>query len=100
MSEKYYYLLINLGTILVPFIRSFEPRIHYARSFKWLFLSIAIVGIPFVVWDIIFTANGIWGFNDRYLSGIELFGLPLGEYLFFITVPFSCVFIYRVLNYF
>jgi len=25
-------------------------------------------------------------------------GLPLGEYLFFITVPYACVFIYAVLN--
>ncbi len=43
---------------------------------------------------------GVWGFNPRYLSGIELFGLPLGEYLFFITVPYACLFIYRTLNYF
>ena len=100
MPEKYYYLLINIGTVLVPFIRSFETRIRYFNSFKWLFAAIAIVGIPFVVWDAVFTANGVWGFNARYLSGVELFGLPLGEYLFFITVPFSCVFIYRVLNYF
>jgi lycopene cyclase domain-containing protein len=100
MPEKYYYLLINLGTILVPLIRSFEPRIRYVASFKSLFAAIALIGIPFIIWDAIFTANGVWGFNPRYLSGIEGFGLPLGEFLFFVTVPFSCVFIYRVLNYF
>ena len=100
MNEHYYYLLINLFTMSVPLIRSFEPRIHYAGSFKELFTGIGITGTIFIVWDAIFTAHGVWGFNPRYLSGIEALGLPLGEWLFFVTVPFSCVFIYRVLNYF
>ena len=100
MNEQYYYLLLNLFTISVPLIRRFEPRIAYSRSFPSLFKAIALTGGFFIIWDIIFTAQGVWGFNPRYLSGIYLFGLPLGEWLFFVTVPFACVFIYRVLNYF
>jgi len=100
LDTPYLYLLINLFTILVPLTRSFESRIAYYKSFKALFLSIALVGTFFISWDAIFTHYGIWGFNPRYLSGIYLLGLPLGEWLFFITVPFSCVFIYRVLNHF
>jgi lycopene cyclase domain-containing protein len=42
----------------------------------------------------------VWGFTPTYLSGIYLFGLPLGEYLFFITVPFACIFIYKCLELF
>lgn len=100
MDTPYLYLYINLFTILVPLIRSFESRVAYYRSFKALFTAIAMVGGFFIIWDAIFTHYAIWGFNERYLSGIYLLKLPLGEWLFFVTVPYSCVFIYRVLNYF
>jgi lycopene cyclase domain-containing protein len=100
LETKWLYLLLNLGTISVPLLRSFENKVAYYKSFPALFKSMAIVSGVFLVWDILFTDMGIWGFTPDYLSGIELLGLPLGEYLFFITVPFACVFIYRVLQYF
>ncbi len=40
----------------------------------------------------------MWGFNDKYLVGIYLYNLPLEEVLFFVTVPYACVFIYECLN--
>ncbi|CAI8357030.1 MAG: Uncharacterised protein [Cryomorphaceae bacterium] len=100
LETKWLYLLLNVFTISVPLIRSFESKVAYYKSFSALFKSMAIVSTVFIVWDVIFTEMGVWGFTEDYLSGIWLLGLPLGEYLFFITVPFSCVFIYRVLIYF
>lgn len=63
-----------------------------------LFPAIAIAGGAFIVWDIFFTAWGVWSFNPKYLSGISAFGLPLGEWLFFLTIPYACLFIYACLN--
>ena len=100
LETKWLYLLLNLATISVPLIRSFESKVAFYKRFPQLFKGIAIVGTVFILWDIAFTEMGVWGFTPDYLCGISLFGLPLGEYLFFITVPFSCVFIYEVLQYF
>lgn len=60
----------------------------------------ALTGLVFLFWDVLFTVYGVWSFNDKYITGIKLMGLPLEEILFFLTVPFSCVFIYACLNYY
>lgn len=100
MNEKFLYLLLDALTLFVPLTRSFENKIAYYKSFGSLFKAIAITGFIFIIWDVAFTHFGIWGFNQRYLVGISIFLLPIEEWLFFLVVPFSCVFIYRVLNYF
>lgn len=93
-----YYLYINLFTIIFPFLLSFDKKVAFYREWKPLMLSTLIVGGFFILWDVHFTHEGVWGFNERYLSGIECLGLPLGEWLFFITVPYACTFIYACLK--
>lgn len=51
----------------------------------------------FIPWDIYFTAQGIWGFNELFISGIKLFKLPLEEWLFFICIPYACIFTHEAL---
>lgn len=94
----YTYLLINLGSILFPFLLSFDKKVAFYKKWSSLFPAIAIAGGAFIVWDIYFTKWGVWSFNPKFLSGISAFGLPLGEWLFFLTIPYACVFIYACLN--
>jgi len=94
------YLLVDLASLMIPLLLSFEKRINYVSKWKFLFPAILIVGIAFIIWDVLFHNLGIWSFNDEYLVGIRFFGLPLEEYLFFLIIPFSCLFIYEVLRYF
>ncbi len=100
LETKWLYLILNAFTLSFPLIRSFESKVSYYKGFSSLFKSMAIVSGFFLLWDIWFTHMGIWGFTSDYLSGIEWFGLPLGEYLFFITVPYACLFIYECMRYF
>lgn len=94
----YIYLYLNIFTILFPFLLSFDKRVQFYKSWKYLFPAMAINAVIFIVWDSLFTRQGVWGFNNDYLLGIYLFNLPLEEVLFFITVPYACVFIYECLN--
>lgn len=87
------YTLINILIFVPVFLLSFDKRVHFYTHFKALFKAIGIVAVPFLVWDYIFTYYGIWGFNTKYLSGLYIANLPLGELLFFITVPYACIFI-------
>jgi hypothetical protein len=51
----------------------------------------------FIPWDIWKTVRGVWGFNPDYIEGVWLWELPLEEWLFFICIPYACVFIYECL---
>ncbi len=94
-AMKGLYLILDLSTVFFPIVLSFDKRVSYINSWKNVFLASSIVAIPFLIWDIIFTANGFWGFNPDYLIGIEILGLPIEEILFFWVVPFACIFIYE-----
>jgi lycopene cyclase domain-containing protein len=98
--EKFLYLAVLLFAISYPLARSFESRVKFASHWYALFPAILITGAFFIVWDIWFTAIGVWEFNPRYVLGIFLFELPMEEWLFFVAVPFACIFIYEVLIYF
>jgi lycopene cyclase domain-containing protein len=97
---KYTYLIINLLTVLFPVALSFDKRVAFAKSWKYLWPGMAITGLVFLFWDVLFTIYGVWSFNDKYITGIKFIGLPLEEILFFLTVPFSCTFIYACLNHY
>lgn len=97
---EYLYLALHLITVSFPLARSFERRIYYFGKWKALFPAITLVAAFFLIWDVIFTRGGVWGFNSDYLLGIHAFHLPVEEWLFFFTVPFASVFIYECVVYF
>ena len=95
------YLLLNIGSVSVPFLYSFHPRLKLHKRFLWIFISILLTMLIFIPWDVIFTMNGIWGFNDTYFLGCKFLSLPIEEWLFFMCIPFACVFThYALLLYF
>ncbi|WP_186757051.1 lycopene cyclase domain-containing protein [Echinicola salinicaeni] len=98
--EKYLYLALNLATLLLPLLWSFESKVHYYKKWFALFPAILTTALLFIVWDEWFTTMDVWGFNPRYLTGIYLGSLPFEECLFFLIVPFSTLFIYEVLQYY
>jgi len=88
------YLWINLGTLSIPFLLSFNKTGHFYKRWKPLFISIIILFFCVLSWDIWFAYQKIWGFNSDFLIGIDIFHLPIEEWLFFICVPYAFMFLY------
>lgn len=92
------YLTIDLLAILIPLLLSFDKKVGFYKIWPALFPSVLLTGAFFVLVDIYFTHKGVWGFNPEYHTRIVIAGLPLEEWLFFIIVPYSSLFIHYVLT--
>ncbi len=57
-----------------------------------------IPALVYIIWDLYFTRLGVWSFNENYITGVKLYGLPFEEMLFFFVVPYCCVFIYACIR--
>jgi len=90
------YLWVILLSFAGPLALSFDKKVHFYTYWKSVFLGILIVASIFIFGDELFTQWKVWGFNPDYLLGIYLGNLPLEEVLFFIVVPYNCVFIHEV----
>lgn len=95
------YLLINIIIVVIPLVVTFfEKWIYFRRKLPALFVSIIVVGGLYVGWDILATKAGHWCFNEIHVGEIKLVSIPLEEVLFFVTVPYSCIFTYESLKFF
>jgi lycopene cyclase domain-containing protein len=97
---RFTYLLINFFTILFPLALSFDKKVQFHKKWKVIWPGLLISGLVFLFWDVLFTVDGVWSFNTKYITGITILQLPIEEIFFFLTVPFACIFIYACLNYY
>jgi lycopene cyclase domain-containing protein len=95
---KFLYLFIDFFTVFIPLVFSFHPKIKFYKKWKEFMIAAFVVAVIFITWDSIFTSLSVWNFNESYITGIYFLNLPIEEILFFICIPYSCVFTFYCLN--
>lgn len=96
----YTYLILNLAVISVPLWRTYDRKVGIHKLNKAIWGAILLTSVLFILWDIHFTKEGVWGFNPKFHLDLYLINLPISEVLFFLTVPYACIFSYLVIEYF
>ena len=89
------YAALLSGSFIIPFVLSFDRKLQFYKQWKYVLPSIITVALFYMVFDIFFTAKGVWGFNPGYHSSVYFFDLPLEEVLFFIVIPYACIFLHE-----
>ena len=93
-----YYLKILFLSTLVPIIFSFHPKVRFYIYYKSIFSATLLASSIYILWDIIFTTLGVWGFNNQFITGIYILNLPIEEILFFLCIPFCCLYTYHLVE--
>jgi lycopene cyclase domain-containing protein len=81
-----------------PFLFSFHSKAPFYKKWKYLWVAILLPAFVFILWDEAFTYLGVWGFNPTYVTGVYIGVLPIEEILFFICIPYACLFTYFTIN--
>ncbi len=89
------YLIYNIIVAAGPVSLSFDRKVHFVSHWKNALPALAMSAIPFLLWDIVVSGRH-WWFNEAYTLGLRFLGLPVEEWLFFLTVPFACIFVWEV----
>jgi lycopene cyclase domain-containing protein len=92
------YVLLDLLILAAPVALSFDRKVRYMRRWPAVLGSALLIVVAYGIWDAWMSFRGDWSFNPRYAGQLRLFWLPPGEWLFFLAVPFSCLFIYEVVR--
>jgi len=93
------YMKVLMLSMLVPLVFSFWPPLKFYRSIRNLLYSLATVLVIFGAWDVFATYRGHWYFNPKYVYRFRIINLPLEEVLFFIVIPFCCIFTWEVIKF-
>jgi len=98
LNSHYTYFLILAASLAGPLLLSFDKKVGFYKKWKYVFPAMITPALFYIGWDIFFTSEGVWHFNEQYITGIKLGNLPLEEVLFFFIVPYCCVFIYECIR--
>lgn len=93
--KNFTYLLLLLAHLIIPVVLSLQKKVHFVFQLRYLLPAIIFTGAIFIIWDIRFAELEIWFFNPNYLLGIDLLKLPVEEWISFVIVPLSSVYIYE-----
>jgi lycopene cyclase domain-containing protein len=96
--DRWHYLLVLVACLAVTLPLELLLGARVYRRPGRLAGTVLPVLAGFLAWDLLAHARGHWWFDDQYLLGPRLAGLPVEEWLFFLVVPVCAVLTYEAVG--
>jgi lycopene cyclase domain-containing protein len=96
--ERFVYLALIVLTALPFLLKMNDPALPLHRNKGKALIAMAVVAVPFIIWDVLVTAAGHWSFSPVYTLGIDIGNLPMEEVLFFVVVPLASILVWDTIG--
>ncbi|MBM6398798.1 lycopene cyclase domain-containing protein [Phycicoccus sonneratiae] len=99
MDDRYQYLLLMAGCLLVTLPLEWAMRARVYRRPVRLLVALLPVVVVFVAWDVLGIVRGHWTYSAQYTTGVLLpLDVPLEELVFFVVVPLCGLLTYEAVG--
>ena len=98
MDDRYQYLLLMAGCLLLTLPLEFVLRARVYRRPRRLLLSLLPMLVVFLAWDALGIWRGHWWYSTDYTTGIRPARVPLEEYVFFLVIPICGLLTYEAVG--
>jgi lycopene cyclase domain-containing protein len=92
------YAIFLLICLAGPLLLSFHPHSKLRREWRRALISVFVAAVPFWMWDVMAVHRGHWSFNPQFILGLNILNLPIEEALFFLVIPFCCLWVWILVD--
>lgn len=98
MQLEYLTLLVVCCLLCAAAALYFGVFAQVIRQLQRMSFAVGITFVVFVIWDYIAIDRGHWYFNQRYVTGLVVLGVPVEELLFFILIPVLSILTWEIIS--
>lgn len=97
--DHYQYLGLMGACLVVTFPLELVYRAGVWRRPLRLARVLWVPVLAFSGWDVVAVAHGLWRYNARYVTGVDLPGrLPVEEVVFFVVIPVCSILTFQAVR--
>jgi lycopene beta-cyclase len=98
VDDRYQYLLLMAGCLLITLPLEFLLRARVYRRPRRLLLALLPMLVVFLAWDALGIWRGLWRYSTEYTTGLRPARIPLEEYVFFLVIPICGLLTYEAVG--
>lgn len=88
------YLIIALIAVIIPLVFSFRSGVRNYSKLKYFIPALLFTGTIYILWIMRFEELGIWIVNPEFITGKQIFRVPVEEWLFLFAISYFPFIIY------